>query len=291
MQQAFTIAFYSPVSGNGSSLLSLNLFDFIRHFLKEESIALVDCDISFPTLRYYLQTGKSESTDVNAEMPHINRGKCILCKVCGKACHFGAIKIQTSVGMIAFDERRCIACGACLNTCRHAAIETRNHLVGSYAVSDLQGKSVLLDANGDVPERFYVPVIQAMKLNAQKYGKVIIDAKPGLSAASLESIYGVDLLVLVADAGSFAGEYCNNLLPDLKKLSAKQCILINRCTGEPSAVREFAKTQNLPVIFEMPFNVALQLTGMNGEVAVRKFPEYEKAFGEIMANMQKLFQT
>ena len=288
MQQSFTIAFYSPVSGNGSSLLALNLFEYYRQHLQENRIALVDCDISFPTLRYYLPSENPVTHEVKAEMPHIIRGKCILCKVCGKACHFGAIRIQSSVGLIAFDESRCIACGACLNTCRHAAIETREHKVGNYVVSEIPGKSALFDTNGEVPERFYVPAIQAMKLNAQEYAKVIIDAKPGLSAASLESIYGVDLLVLVADAGSFAELHCSTLLPDLKKLSRKQCVLINRCNGEPIAVREFATAQNLAVIYEMPFDVALQLTGMNGEVAVLKFPDYRRAFGEIVSGIQNL---
>ncbi len=291
MPKPLTIAFYSPVSGNGSSLLALNLFEYYRSFCESENYVLLDCDISYPTLRYYLEVGEAHTTDVYAEMPHILREKCILCKVCEKACHFGAIRISGSINQVTFVEKKCIACGACLNTCRHAAIVPRDHKIGKYMVSELEEKTFLIDAGQDVPERFHVPVIQAMKAKAMNYSFVIIDAKPGLSAESLESIYDADLLIMVADARSFAGMHCNTILPDLKKLTAKQSILINRCAGKPVHVHEYAIQHNIPIIYEMPFDEKFQLTGMNGEIAVKKQTDYLSAFDTIASNIEKILNS
>ncbi|MBL7085041.1 MAG: electron transfer flavoprotein subunit alpha [Candidatus Omnitrophica bacterium] len=63
----------------------------------------------------------------------ILKDKCTGCKLCVKACPFGAINIEEKLAII--DLTKCNLCGACVDACKFEAIELKKEIIASHKLS------------------------------------------------------------------------------------------------------------------------------------------------------------
>ena len=63
----------------------------------------------------------------------ILKDKCTACKLCLKACPFGAITIEEKLAVI--DLTKCNLCGACVDACKLDAIELKKQVIASHKLS------------------------------------------------------------------------------------------------------------------------------------------------------------
>lgn len=63
----------------------------------------------------------------------ILKDKCTACKLCLKACSFGAITIEEKLAVI--DLTKCNLCGACVDACKLDAIELKKQVIASHKLS------------------------------------------------------------------------------------------------------------------------------------------------------------
>jgi len=66
------------------------------------------------------------------------KDNCTGCKLCAKACPFGAINIEGKLAVI--DLTKCNLCGACVDACKFAAIELKKEVSASHKLSAEQIK-------------------------------------------------------------------------------------------------------------------------------------------------------
>jgi len=69
--------------------------------------------------------------------------KCVGCKLCIRACPFGAISVENKLAVIDFD--KCTLCGACVDACKFDAILIRKEEVKTKDISAYKGVWVVAE--------------------------------------------------------------------------------------------------------------------------------------------------
>ena len=177
-------------------------------------------------------------------------------------------------------------CGACSYLCPQGAIKEVNREIGVIEIGtkeDLQFGHGRLNIGGAMSP----PLIRALKEYSNPVRTVIIDAPPGTSCPVIASIKGSDFCVLVTEPTPFGLNDLVLAVEVVRKLKIPSGVVINRCDLGNRDTHNYCKTENIPILMEIPFKKEIAAAYSKGTALVERFPEYKKEFFSMYERIKK----
>ena len=102
------IAVASGKGGTGKTLVASNLFRILSK--KNESVALIDCDVEEPNVMNFISHRLHKEIEVKEYRPAINTDQCVFCGKCAEYCSYNAIFCEPGAHYIKVIEDLCHEC-------------------------------------------------------------------------------------------------------------------------------------------------------------------------------------
>jgi MinD superfamily P-loop ATPase len=253
-------------------------------------VSLLDADVEAPNAALFVRPELEGSRSVDMLVPRVDPSRCIHCGRCAEVCQYSAIASLPTQTLV-FPEL-CHGCGGCFRACPSGAIEEVSRSVGVIEA----GERPLRFAQGilEIGEAMATPVIRALKRYAQElgwedHGALIVDAPPGTSCPTVESMRGADVALLVTEPTPFG-------LHDLRlavavardALHLPVGVVINKDGQGAEDVDAYTDAEALPVLMRIPLERRIAHAYAEGVTLVEAFPEYRPAFEDLANALDRL---
>ncbi len=263
------IAIASGKGGTGKTTISVNLASMIAQKLNRE-VTLVDLDVEEPNSGLFLSTNFIEEKDVTVMVPKWDAELCDHCGVCNNICAFNAL-VGLKKSVLIFPEL-CHNCNLCSDFCPQDALPMLPKKIGKVTKFK-KDNLTFIEGRLNIGIEQAVPLIKATKryaenlkinptrdekrgeknnINKEKQDRLIIfDAPPGTSHPVMESVAGMDLILLVSEPSPFGLNDLILAVETMKTLKKKVAVIINRATEEFTKIKEYCEEENIDLITEI----------------------------------------
>jgi len=242
-------------------------------------LLFLDCDVEVPNAALFLKPVLDESETVGLPIPEVDLGACTFCGRCAEVCVWHAI---TVIGerVLVFPEL-CHGCGSCTLNCPEAAIREVGNVIGKVE-SGRAGRIVFGQGILDVGQPMAVPVIRRLKekhLGGVTDGVAVLDAPSGTSCPFVETLRGVDYVLLVTEPTPF-GLHDLRLAVEVARdeLALPVGVVVNRDGVGNAAVDDYCRGEGIPVLLRIPLDRRIAEGLSEGHPLVRVLPEYIALF-------------
>ncbi len=248
-------------------------------------VRLLDCDVEEPNAHLFVSPVIEQSETVFAAVPEIDKDKCTLCRKCSDICRFNVIAIAGKT-ILTFPEL-CHSCGGCIAVCPEGAITEVGRELGLLE----QG---VFDAGDFVHGRMRIgeamspPLIKKVRERINPDQINIIDAPPGTSCPVITAMKDTDFVLMVTEPTPFGLHDLKLAVEAVKLLGIPHGLVINRSDMGNDDVWQYARTENLPILMEIPFDRAIAEAYSRGRLMVESMPEWKGKFQELFRRIEKL---
>jgi MinD superfamily P-loop ATPase len=279
---AMQIAIASGKGGTGKTTIATNLACLAAR--EGRRIAYVDCDVEEPNGHIFLQPTIATRMPVSAPFPRVDREKCDLCGKCNEICQFSAI-VRAGQQILVYPDL-CHGCGGCELVCPAAAIAEARYEVGEVErghAGEIQFARGVLN----VGRPRAVPVIKAVKSAPVDADLVILDAPPGTSCPVVETVRGVDFVVLVTEPTPFAFHDLKLAVETMQTMGLSCGVVINRVGSHVEATRAYCRGQGIPVLAEIADDLRLAKACSGGLIAIDVLPNVGPVFRQLLTAVDR----
>lgn len=238
------IAIASGKGGTGKTTVATNLAASVSG-----PVQLLDCDVEEPNAHIFLPLEDLQKTVVGTMVPTVDSERCNLCGACSEICQFSAI-MKLGETVMTFPEM-CHSCKGCVMVCPEDAIGESSRELGEL-VRGQAGHIDLVYGRLRVGEAMSPPLIEAVKDRAANEGLIVIDAPPGTSCPVMTALRGVDFVVLVTEPTPFGYNDLVLAVEAVRTLNIPFGMVINRCDSGDRQVKDYAISEKIPVLLEIP---------------------------------------
>ena len=274
------ISIASGKGGTGKTTVAVNLAVSL-----EADVQLLDCDVEEPNAHLFLKPTIETATTITTPVPQVDMEKCSLCGKCSDICRFKAIAVIGET-VLTFPEL-CHSCRGCMAVCPEEAITETGRELG---VIETGHRNSVAFAHGRlrVAEAMAPPLIRKVRERTLPDRLTIIDAPPGTSCPVIASMKGADFILLVTEPTPF-GLYDLELAVGAVRILGIPCgLIINRSDMGDARVKDYAETEGVPVLMEIPFDRRIAEAYSRGEMIVEALPEWRTRFSNLYKDIAKI---
>ena len=268
------LAVASGKGGTGKTMVATNLARVMG------KVRLLDCDVEEPNAHIFLNPEIAEKIEVGIPVPQVDESRCTYCGRCAEVCAYHAIVVARHKVLI-FPEL-CHGCGGCAPECPVEAISEVDRPIG---VVELGKSGEIAFGHGvlNIGELSGVRLIKELKKQMKENSEmVIIDAPPGASCPTVESVRNADYCLLVTEPTPFGLYDLSLAVKFLREMRIPRGVVINRAgLGNDDKLKDFCRGENLPVLAEIPFDRKIAEIYSRGGLIVDQIPEYHIVFQDL----------
>ncbi len=234
----------SGKGGTGKTTVAVNMSLAIR------DSQLLDCDVEESNAHLFLKPKINEVKPIYVTIPTINERLCSHCEECAKFCQYHAIFVGLE-RVLVFPEL-CHSCGGCVLACPMHAIMEKKRRIGTIKVGATDSVE-LVYGELSVSEPMPSPIIREVKNQIRGNNTVIIDCPPGTSCPVIQSVYGSDYCLLVAEPTPFGLHDLRIMVEVLSELKVPFSVIINRAGIGDRKVYTYCEENGISIALEIPF--------------------------------------
>jgi MinD superfamily P-loop ATPase len=251
-------------------------------------VAYVDCDVEEPNGHIFLKPTMEQRRAVSIPVPEVDETRCTLCGACGTACRYSAILVLPKK-VLTFP-KLCHGCGGCTLACPEGAIREVPRVTG-VVDTGVSGQVTFLQGTLDIGEAMAPPVIRAVLAEAPSDCAVVIDAPPGTSCPVIESVRTADVVLLVTEPTPFGLNDLKLAVEMLRVLGLPFGVAVNRAGIGDNAVFDYCAEERIPVLLEIPNDLAIARAYSRGVLAVSALPGLKPIFANLYEKLGELART
>lgn len=271
------IAVASGKGGTGKTTVSTSLA-----LSSETEVQYLDCDVEEPNGHIFLKPVFDHRDVISVTIPEVNEDKCTACGKCRDICSYNAI-VQFGDNVMTFPEM-CHSCLGCFRVCDEDALIYATREIGVLE-SGMAGDIEFVHGKVRIGEAMGVPLLKAVKKKADSEKLTIIDAPPGTSCPFVESINGVDYVILVTEPTPFGLHDLKIAVEVLQNFNIPGGVIVNRSDLGDDKVQAFCAEQDLPVLLEIPFRRKIAEGYARGQNLIETVPELRSELNDVLTRL------
>jgi MinD superfamily P-loop ATPase len=274
------ISIASGKGGTGKTTVATNLAASL-----EKDVQLLDCDVEEPNSHLFIRPLIEDVKTISVPVPEVDMEKCTLCGKCSEICQFQAIVVIGET-VLPFPEL-CHSCGGCMEVCPEKAISEVNREVGVIESGHRNGME-FIHGMLRIGEAMSPPLIRKVREYTRPGVLTIIDAPPGTSCPVIVSMKDADFVLLVTEPTPFGLHDLKLAVGAVRILGIPCGLVINRSDIGDDKVREYANTEGVPILMEIPFDRKIAESYSRGEMLVEVLPEWKERFKGLLNRIEEM---
>lgn len=278
------IAVASGKGGTGKTTIATSLALSLAGLAK---VRYFDCDVEAPNGHLFLKPTFSESTQAVIQIPKIQTETCTACGRCVDVCQFHALA-KVGENILVFPQL-CHGCGSCTWNCPENAIVEVPNPIGSLERGKAMESIGFYRGQLTISEPMPTPMIRQLKKLRQSSPDTIdiYDAPPGASCSVVETLRGMDFVLLVTESTPFGLHDLKQIMGILKDMDISAGVIINRDGIGDNAVETYCTAVKLPILLRIPFDRQIAEGVSAGKTLIDIYPEYSALFQQLVNQIQE----